>query len=32
MKLLQHYPPTDVSLILQRAEALKRMKSVIVLD
>jgi hypothetical protein len=32
MKLLQRYPPVDVHLILRRAEALKRMKTVIVLS
>lgn len=32
MKLLQHYPPVDVAIVLQQAEDLKRYKTVIVLD
>lgn len=32
MKLLQRYPSVDVHLVLARAEALKRAKTVIVLD
>lgn len=32
MKLLQRYPPVDVRVILARAEALKRTRTVIVLS
>jgi hypothetical protein len=32
MKLLQRYPPVDVQLLLARGEALKRARTVIVLD
>lgn len=32
MKLLQHYPPVDVALVLKKAEELRRYKTVIVLD
>ena len=32
MKLLQRYPPVDVHVILERAEVLKGVKSVIIID
>ena len=32
MKLLQHYPPMDLGLVLRKAEELRRYKTVIVLD